>query len=129
MKDMVSAAAGYYLFVLMVCSGCETGKGGSVKQFIPATYERSFEGAFSKGSEQLIIENFSGSTYALLQVANYQRKEGNKLLAPVQEKEELTAVYDESSGTLRETKKGLTISFNPSKKFLLMGTTVYEKVK
>ena len=129
MKHLIFSKACYYTLLVALCYSCGWNEQNAVKAFIPGTYERSFEGAFSRGREQLTIDNFSGSTYTILRVVTYQRIDGGKLLPPEQKMEKLTAVYDGRSGTLKETKKGLTISFNSSENSLLIGTAVYKKIK
>jgi hypothetical protein len=48
---------------------------------------------------------------------------------PERKLEKMTALYDEKDEVLNETKKGLIMSFDPSRKTLLIGRGVYDKIK
>jgi hypothetical protein len=128
MKNALTGILSYLLFVFMVFYSCDF-KPSSVKDFIPGAYVRSFEGEFSKGKDTISIEPFSSSTYTIIRKTTYQRIENGKVYPPERKVEKMTALYDERDEVLNETKKGLVISFDPSRKTLLIGRDVYDKIK
>lgn len=127
MKNAVLDVVDYLLFVFVVFYSCDFK--ARVKQFIPGVYVRSFEGEFSKGADTITIEPFSSSTYTIIRKTTYQRIENDKVYPPERKVEKMTALYDEKDEVLKETKKGLIISFDPSLKTLLIGRGVYDKIK
>lgn len=129
MKNALLGVVSYCLLVLVVDYGCGLHQNGSVKDLIPGIYVRSFVGEFSRGKDTLSIEEFSASTYTITHKVVYQRIDGSKVHAPERKTEQMTAIYDENNQVLRETKKGLVISFNPLKKTLLIGNSVFDKIK
>lgn len=129
MKNAVLGIVSYCGLLLVIGYSCGLNQPGSVKDFIPGIYVRSFQGEFSKGKDTLTIEEFSGSTYIIIHKEVYQRIDEGKVRAPERKIEQLTAVYDEKDELLKETKKGLIISFNPPRKILLVGNSLYEKIK
>ena len=122
---MKLAVAPWFTIIL---SSCGITKEDSVKDFIPGVYARHFEGEFSKGNDTLRIELFSGSTYVITRGSSYRRIGDGKVHSPERKLQKLTAVYDEKEAVLVENKKGLIISFNPEKKILLFGNSVFEKI-
>lgn len=116
------------LFVFIVFCGCAEGRRDSILDFIPGVYARQFEGEFSMGYDTLCIAPFSGSTYVITHRVNYRRIEDGKMKMPERKVTKLTAVYNEKEEVLVENKKGLVISFDPSKKILLFGSSVFEKI-
>jgi hypothetical protein len=110
-------------------SSCGFTNDNNIRDFIPGVYGRNFEGEFSKGNDTLTIEPFSGSTYAIAHNVSYRRIEDGKLKMPERKVTRLTAVYNEKEEVLVENKKGMVISFNPSKKILLFGSSVYQKIR
>ena len=110
-------------------SSCGFTKADSIRDFIPGVYARQFEGEFSKGSDTLTIEPFSGAIYLIAHNVSYRRIEDGKLKMPERKLTRLTAVYNESEEVLVENRKGLMISFDPSKKILLFGSSVYQKIR
>ena len=118
------------LFLLaLYISSCGFTKADSIRDFIPGVYARQFEGEFSKGSDTLTIEPFSGAIYLIAHSVSYRRIEDGKLKMPERKLTRLTAVYNESEEVLVENRKGLMISFDPSKKILLFGSSVYQKIR
>ena len=128
MKNALAGILGYLLFVFMVFYSCDV-KSSSIQDFIPGVYVRNFEAEFSKGNDTILIESFSSSTYILTRKTTYQRIESGKLFPPESKLESMTALYDEKDKVLKEMKKGLIISFDPSRKTLLIGKGVYDKIK
>lgn len=128
MKNALTGIFSYLLFVFVVFYSCDF-KSSVVKDFIPGEYVRSFEAEFSKGNDTISIEHFSSSTYTITRQTTYQRINNEKLYPPERKLEKMTALYDEKDEVLKETKKGLGISFDPSRKTLLVGKAVYDKIK
>jgi hypothetical protein len=128
MRKVVFKFAILFLFVISI-SSCGFTKDDNIRDFIPGVYAREFEAEFSKGSDTLTIEPFSGSTYVIAHNATYQRIEGGKLKMPERKASSLTAVYSEKEEVLVENKKGLVISFDPSRNMLMFGRSVYKKIR
>ena len=128
MKNAVLGVVGYLLFVFVVFYSCDF-KSSVIKDFIPGMYVKTFEAEFSKGVDTISIEPFSSSTYTIIRKATYQRIENGRLNPPERKVEKMTALYDEKDEVLKETKKGLIISYDPLRKTLLIGRGVYEKIK
>jgi len=128
MKNALTRILSYLLFVFVVFYSCDF-KSSAVKNFIPGVYIRSFQGEFSKGADTISIEPFTSSTYTIIRRTTYQRIENGKQYPPERKLEKMTALYDEKDEVLKETKKGLIISFDPSHKTLLIGRGVYDKIK
>jgi hypothetical protein len=110
-------------------NSCGFTNDNNIRDFIPGVYARQFEAEFSKGNDTLTIEPFSGSTYAIGQNVSYQRIEDGKLTMPQRKVSRLTAVYSEKEEVLVENKKGLIISFDPSRNILMFGRSVYKKIR
>lgn len=128
MKNALTGILIYLFFVFTLFYSCDF-KSSSVKNFIPGVYVRSFEAEFSRGNDTVSIEPFASSTYAITRKTTYQRIENGKFYPPERKVEKMTALYDEKNEVLRETKKGLIVSFNPSGKTFLLGKAVYHKIK
>jgi hypothetical protein len=110
-------------------SSCGFTNQNSIRDFIPGVYARQFEGEFSKGSDTLMIERFSGPTYVIARNVSYRRMEDGKLKTAERKLTRLTAVYSETQEVLVENKKGLIISFDPSRNMLMFGRSVYKKIR
>lgn len=128
MKNALTGILSYLLFVFAVFYSCDF-RSSAVKDLIPGVYVRNFEAKFSKGNDTISIEYFSSSTFTITRKTTYQRIDNGKLYPPQRRLEKMTALYDEKDEVLKETKKGLIISFDPSRKTLLIGKAVYDKIK
>jgi hypothetical protein len=128
MRNLLLKLAVLFLFVVYI-SSCGFTNENNIRGFIPGVYARQFEAEFSKGWDTLTIEPFSGSTYVIAQNVSYQRIEDGKLKKPQRKVSRLTAVYSDKEEVLVENKKGLIISFDPTRNSLMFGRSVYKKIR
>ena len=122
-----------YLFpsaILLLLLACESSKSDEIRTFIPGTYARFSDHEMRKEYDTIRINVISetGNNYSLIRSSSFQRKMDGKEFPWEYTKEEWTAVYDESTRVLNETRKGKVLSFVPETNILLVGTTEYKKV-
>ena len=122
-----------YQFVsgmLLLLLACESSKSDEIRIFIPGTYTRFSDHEMRKEYDTIKIKVISetGNNYSMIRSSSFQRKLDGKEFPWEYTKEEWTAVYDENSRVLNETRKGKIISFVPEKSILLVGTTEYKKL-
>jgi hypothetical protein len=123
-----------YLFVpctLLLMLACTPNKADEVRAFIPGTYARFSDHEMRMEYDTIKIDliGASGNNYRLVRSSSFQKKLDGMELPWEYTKEEWTAVYDENTTVLNETRKGKVISFVPENNILLVGTTEYKKLK
>lgn len=116
-------------FLLLLA--CSPSKTDEVESFIPGNYVRFSDHEMRQEYDTLSIEVLSeaGNNYKLLRSSRFQRKMDGRSFPWEHSKEEGTAIYDPQRKVLNETTKGKLISFIPEKNILLVGTTVYKKIR
>ena len=84
---------------------------------------------FSVGRDTLVIGSGSRLTYTIIHKGSYRLIKQGSLLPAQSISENWIATYDENKQVLMESKRGKIISFDPAKKFFLVGSSPYEKIK
>lgn len=100
------------------------------RQFIPGIYVNYAEGEFSVAYDTLIIQPLDAKqgTYRILRKSAYRRIEGNQLQPVVHKKEEWTALYNEETKSMQETRHGKVITFYPEARRLMVEKREYQKI-
>ena len=113
--------------ILFVACNSET----NTRAFIPGTYVNHAEGEYSIAYDTLIIQLMSeeNGTYRIYRKTAYQRIDNSKLMEVQHENEQWTALYNDQTKFMQETKKGKIITFYPNANRLLVGNREYQKVK
>ena len=122
------------IIVVIVAAGCISNQESNkrIKSFIPGTYVRQYEGEYSKaGQDTLIINEVTGSAniYSIVRHVSYQRVIEKKVQPREYKTENWNGIYNEEDKILHEQTRGATISFNPEKKTLTVGSDEYQKIK
>ena len=117
----------YLLLFISIFLSCH--RGYQIKEFIPGTYLGEFKNEFFIGRDTLVIELFNNSTYVINHKESYQRIKDGDLLNVERKTEKWVAVYDEKEQVLIEGRTGKILSFDPSKNLLMVGTSIYKKMK
>lgn len=101
------------------------------RSFIPGTYVNHAEGEYSVAYDTLIIQPMSegDGTYRIYRKTAYQRIDNNKLMKVKYENEQWTALYNDETKSMQETKKGKIITFFPDANRLLVNNREYQKIK
>ena len=99
------------------------------KNFISGIYCREVTNEYSIGKDTLVIGAINETTYSIIHKATYQRIKEHHLLPPERKFEKWTASYDEHNQTLNENKRGKIILFDALKDILLVGSSIYKKIK
>jgi len=125
---MQARTIGFCFLVSFLISCNRLGK-DSVREFMPGIYERRINNEFSKGRDQLTVRFQQGNVYAIEKRSAITRIR-NGIELPVQYDTAVwTGIYDEKDKVIYEQKKGKVISFRPKENKLLVGASVYRKVK
>lgn len=119
----------FRLIPLVMVIGCSCGQQqeAAVKAFIPGRYARSVQNEFSEGRDTLVIENIGDDNYSIQHRMTYQRITNGKAGAPEKKNESWMALWDEKSGALVEQRRGRLITFQPSKRTLMVESSLYQK--
>jgi hypothetical protein len=119
----------YYFFLVSYLMSCNRISKDGVREFIPGTYERRINNEFSKGRDQLTIHPQQGNVYTIEKRSAITRVR-NGVELPVQYDTTVwTGIYDEKDKVIYEQQKGKVISFQPKENKLMVGASVYRKVK
>ncbi len=115
------------VFVVIFFIACD--QRTEMEQTIPGTYVRVVENEFSRGRDTLTIRQFNDQIYTIDHKGTFQRIKNESLLPTQGFHEKWTAIFDEKNKILKEVKRGKVLSFKPSEKILLVGESVYKKIK
>lgn len=119
----------YYCFLVSYLMSCNRIAKDGVREFIPGVYERSINNEFSKGNDQLIVRLLQGNVYTIEKRSAVTRIR-NGIVLPIQYDTAVwTGIYDKESQVIYEQQKGKVISFLPKENKLLVGASVYRKIK
>ena len=113
--------------VVLTITGCKLSDNGN-PDVVLGTYTRRVHNEFSDGRDTLLIKHLEGAAYGIQHRMAYRRMVDGKAGTVETKTEHWTALYDEAQGVLRETKRGRILSFQPEKKTLLVGSSVYQKL-
>jgi len=113
------------IFSLIIFMGCNADHSRS---FIQGTYVNHDGGSYSVADDTLAIEHSCGNSYLINRRTAFNLIRDGKKGKREHEIEQWQATYDETSGTLTETKKGKTLSFYPEKGILMVGSREYRKL-
>ncbi|WP_316795077.1 hypothetical protein [Pedobacter agri] len=109
---------------LIQLMGCKT---DNSRSFLPGTFVNSAGGEFSKADDTLALEQGEGNLFLIHRRTGFNLIENGKTGKRQYEREELKALYDESTKTLSEIKKGKLIIIYPDSGYLLVGKRKYVK--
>lgn len=113
--------------VMVITCGCGQQQDAAVKAFIPGTYARSVQNEFSDGRDTLVIENIANDNYSIQRRMTYRRITNGTAGALEKKTERWTALWDEKSGALVEQRRGRLLTFQPSKRTLMVESSLYQK--
>lgn len=123
----MEAAVLYFLALSTILLSCHAGY--QIKELIPGNYVREFKNEFFIGRDTLVIWHFKNSTYVINHKESYQRIRDGDLLNVERKTEKWVTVYDEKDQVLIEGRTGKILSFDPSKNLLMVGSSIYKKMK
>lgn len=127
MKTNMQQIILYFLLFSSIFLSCQTGY--RMKEFISGTYVREFKNEFYAGRDTLVIWHFNNSTYLVNHKESFQRIRDGRLLNVERKLEKWVTVYDEKEQILKEERRGRILSFDPSKNILMVGSSIYKKLK
>ena len=116
---------------ILLLFACNSAKNEQVRSFIPGTYVRFSNHEMRTQYDTIKIEVLSqrGNSYRLVKSSYFQKKLDGQTFPWQYTADELTAIYDENSQVLNESKSEKVISFVPEKHMMLVGATEYKKIK
>lgn len=117
-----------YISIVVVATVDCTPSNGVNSDVIPGIYARDVRNEFSEGRDTLFIVRLEGDAYGIEQRLAYRRIDEGKMGGVETKTEHWTAFFDEAQHVLRETKRGRVLSFQPEKRTLLVGSSVYQKL-
>lgn len=128
-KQTLKMCPVYASFLVSYMMSCNRISNDRVVDFIPGVYERRINNEYSKGSDRLIVKQQHGNVYTIEKRSAIVRiRDGVKL--PVKyDTATWTGIYDSKDQVIYEQRKGKVISFKPKENKLLVGASVYRKVK
>jgi len=115
------------IFMALMVAGITACHADQSREFLSGTFISSDTGELSKADDTLIIEPAASNNFLL------HRRTGYKLIRQgvtgkrQYEREEWQAVYDESTKTLSEIKKGKLLTIYPDSGYILIGKRKYIK--
>jgi hypothetical protein len=112
------------LFMLLNFSACQRDK---EKSFLKGTYTNSAKGEFSVADDTLVVEPAENNNFLIHRRTGFNVINEGQLGKRQYEKEEWDAIYDESTKTLTETRKGKLITIYPDSGCLKVGKRKYIK--
>ncbi|HMR85124.1 MAG TPA: hypothetical protein PKE30_18395 [Niabella sp.] len=128
-KQTLKMCPVYASLLVSYMMSCNRISNDRVVDFIPGVYERRINNEYSKGSDQLIVTQQQGNVYTIEKRSAIVRiQDGVKL--PVKYDTAIwTGIYDSKDQVIYEQRKGKVISFKPKENKLLVGASVYRKVR
>lgn len=103
-------------------------KSDKVRSFIPGTYINDAGSEFSIANDTLVIESSESNNFYIHRMTGFNLVTDGRLGKREYGTENWNAVYDESTKTLTETKKGKLITFYPDSAKLIVGKRTYRKL-
>ena len=120
------------IVLLLVLSSCElVGSKDAVQPFVPGTYCSEWSSEFSATRDTLLIRAVGARDPLLYQVTRrtFHRYEAAMKKRPPEYKvEQWMATYAQREKVLLVHKNGRVLSFDPDRKEMRMGVTVYKKL-
>lgn len=115
------------IFIALMVASIAACHPDPAREFLPGAFVSSAAGEFSKADDTLIIEPAASNNFLLHRRTGYnlirEGVTGNRQY----EREEWQAVYDESTKTLSEIKKGKLITVYTDSGYILIGKRKYIK--
>lgn len=128
-EQVVKQGPVYLIFLVCYIVSCNRVSSDRVKDFIPGVYERRINNEYSKGNDKLIITQRQGNTYSIEKRSAITRIRGGVELPIKYDTAVWTGIYDSRAQVIYEQKRGKVIAFRPKENKLLVGASVYRKVK
>lgn len=121
-----------HLLQLVVLGSCElAGSRDAVQPFVPGTYCSEWSSEFSATRDTLLIRPAGATDPLLYQVTRrtfHQYEAAMKKRPPEYKVEHWLATYAQREKVLLVHKNGRVLSFDPDRKEMRMGVTVYKKL-
>ena len=121
MKNLIILCA----IAVAIITACKT---DNIRSFIPGTYINNAGSEFSIASDTLVIQPSENNTFYIYRKTGFNRINDGTTGKREYETENWNAVFDESTKTLTETKKGKLITFYPDLAKLKVGNRTYQKI-
>ena len=120
----------YRWFLPFLIISCQVSQSDQLKDFIPGTYRANINQEYSTGHDTLFIKaiNNFGNTYQLTRISSFIRKIDGVEYPLERKKKQWVVTYDSDKKVLNETAQSATISFNPDKRELYLGSRRYIKI-
>ncbi|PWS26186.1 hypothetical protein DHW03_15435 [Pedobacter yonginense] len=115
------------MFMALTVAGLAACHADQSRDFISGTFVSSAIGEFSKADDTLIIESAASNNFLLHRRTGYNLIREGVTGKRQYEREEWQAVYDESTKTLSEIKKGKLITVYPDSGYIRIGKRKYIK--
>lgn len=115
--------------MLVICSCGSPLSDDSMRRFIPGVYERQFDEAVSRGKVVLRIYNLQGDNYAIERLSAVIRKTEEGELPVRYDTAHWTAAYHADKRALYEQQKGKILLLLPKENKLMIGGSIYKKLK
>ncbi|MGC4233240.1 MAG: hypothetical protein QM594_09710 [Niabella sp.] len=119
----------YLSFLVSYMMSCNRISNDRVMSFIPGVYERRISNEYSKGSDRLIVKHQHGNVYMIEKRSAIVRIRDGVDQPVKYDTATWTGIYDSRDQVIYEQRKGKVISFKPNENKLLVGASVYRKVK
>ncbi|HUC82369.1 MAG TPA: hypothetical protein VMR70_15795 [Flavisolibacter sp.] len=129
MKSIIFFGFIFSLYLLSACNSATTED--EIAEYFPGTYTRSAQNEFGKEYDTLILtmQNEAAKQYRITRNWRYERVRDGQFLEPEYKITSTSAVYDESTKTLKDQRSGITYSIDQTNHALFAGSTKYEKLK
>ncbi|MFC3559498.1 hypothetical protein [Pedobacter jamesrossensis] len=117
----------FYLcaMAILFATACTTDK---TRSYIPGTYVNSAGGEYSVANDTLVIEPAESNNFTIQRKTSFNVITDGKKGKRQHETEQWSAIYDEGTKTLTETRKGKLITFYPETGTLKVGKREYKKI-
>jgi hypothetical protein len=110
-------------------ASCAGNTDRDVRNFIEGAYVRAFRTAFAVGVDSVVLQRQGGESYRMTKYTRFSRIRNGALLPQEVTQEQLSGLYDAQQQVIHEAKKGKVLSFDGEKGVMLIGSSVYTKVK
>lgn len=121
-----------FSFIVCLLVGCTAFTGShDVKEFIPGTYISSWRTEFNASTDTLLIEplvEHGSESYLITKRTFVIYFNGDKERDPTYKITRWTGLYVPESKTLFVNNNGKVFSFDPVKKVMKVGPTIYKKL-
>jgi hypothetical protein len=98
------------------------------RSFLQGTYVNRSEGEYSVADDTLVIEPSESNNYQITRKTGFNQIRKKKQGRREYETENWTAIYDEGTKTLTETRRGKLLTFYPESGRLIVGKKEYRKI-